>query len=758
MSETKKRQVLASEKKKMKMKTMTTALTLLRALLWLGVAAIAASGAEVRIASVDEFIIFKNNVNKGANYSGTTVFLDSDVDLAGKSFEPIGNYSRYFCGVFDGQGYAISNLAMASSARFVGLFGYSGGLTIRNLVLDSSCTITSSFSNPEYTYIGGVIGHCNAVYGPCDIKNNVNMGNVTFRGTLSDTNYLYLGGIAGHLYASTSNHEISVKNCANYGDITHSGNSEGSRIGGILGEFRGYNSSKRAHIHNCLNLGPISHNTTSNNLRLGGLIGRTYYASIENCVSGGKISFLIVMSKYVGSIVGYASNETSVNYCYFTSDLSDYNKYNGVTSTESNIIDYGSTTFELNGTASVGSYSGNSLIGALNAYADYYSLGDYSHWLLNKNGNAVSFIINRRTSSIGINYQITLLPSLASEGNVSFDGWYEDDELITPFTGYEITSETKLYGRYCGPNFTVTFDANGGDELAMNEMIIDCDRVYGNLPEATRTGYTFLGWFTEEEGGEEVKSEDIVKVTEDQTLHAYWTINQYTITFEVDGGSECENITQNYNTEVVLPEPTKTGYTFDCWFSDPELNNEYTETTIPAENATLYAKWNINQYNLTFVFNNGAENEVRTLDFNEEIVYPENVEKTGYSFSGWDSNITSMPAHNLTITAQWTEIVPMLVEIVFVKKDLKEGEIREIIREYTDSEFAIEKIEDDKTGGTKAIVKFVDSEKAKEFIRTVDAALARGETNLIKRVGAAQEGSGSFSPAYHLMNLLYLLI
>ena len=80
-----------------------------------------------------------------------------------------------------------------------------------------------------------------------------------------------------------------------------------------------------------------------------------------------------------------------------------------------------------------------------------------------------------------------------------------------------------------------------------------------------------------------------MKVTENSILYAHWRINQYTITFEVDGGSECNPITQDYNTEVVLPEPTNTGYTFDCWCSDSELSTKYTETTMPAENGSLHS-------------------------------------------------------------------------------------------------------------------------------------------------------------------------
>ena len=154
---------------------------------------------EVRIRNVDDFIQFKDNVNSGTNYSGTTVFLESDMSLAGESFEPIGNETNHFRGTFDGQGHVISNLAMISSSlRYVGLFGYSEELTIKNVILDSSCFITSSYeSNSSDVYVGGIIGECQ---GACTIENSVNMGSVSFSGNVSGNGYhLYLGGIAGEL-------------------------------------------------------------------------------------------------------------------------------------------------------------------------------------------------------------------------------------------------------------------------------------------------------------------------------------------------------------------------------------------------------------------------------------------------------------------------------------------------------------------------------------------------------------------------------
>ena len=431
----------------------------------LAVSAKGVIGGEFRITSVDKFIEFREDVRNGNYYSGTTVFLDSDLSLAGKTFNPIGNsYSSYFRGTFDGQGHVISNLKMSSSSlQYIGLFGYSGGLTIKNVILDSSCSITSSSYGSDYkAYIGGIIGYCYAGNGLCTIENSVNMGSISFSGTVNELygGDLYLGGIVGHLYGSR-NYETTVKNCANYGVLTHSRESVDSYIGGIVGYSYGYSYSNRVHIYNSLNHGTITHKDTSSSLYLGGIAGRTSYTTIENCVSGRSFSLSTKGSSdnYIGSIVGEVYSDTSISCTYFTSYLSKYNNYGKGTPSESNTLSYDSTSFELSGTVSIGDYTGTSLIGALNVAADYYTLRDYSHWLLNKENNAVSLTINKK-STFTLNAQVILLPSLASEGKLGFDGWYTDDGLTTPLTEFEVTSDTELYGRFEENinNYTISFE------------------------------------------------------------------------------------------------------------------------------------------------------------------------------------------------------------------------------------------------------------------------------------------------------------
>ena len=631
-------------------------------------------GAELRIKNADGFIAFKNDVNNGMSYSGTTVLLDSDIDLSGKTFEPIGYYSssgssKYFNGFFDGQGHAISNLIMASSSsQCVGLFGYSrGGSTIRNVILDSSCSFTSSYS-ADNAFVGGIIADCDTYDGPVTIENSVNMGSATFQGTTSSSYWLIMGGIVAspHFYKN----DITIKNCANYGDLTHSGTVQQSYFGGIAGSFSSSSSSNtRAYIYNCLNYGKITHKGTSSiHLFLGGIAGYTLYSvTIENCVSGGNIISTPIKApsndNHIGSIVGEIRSGASVKYCYFPSGLG-YNKYgSGTPKSESNIFSYDSTTFQLSGTVSIGSYTGNSLISGLNGYAAYKG-SDYSHWLLNKNNKDVSFTINGRTNPIRMSYQIILMPSLAGEGKMNFDGWYMDRGLTSPLTLLEVNESIPLYGALFSSLNVVTFDVNGGNALSDSESKkeVTYNEKYEDLPTAKRIGYTFAGWFTEAEGGEEIKSGDVVKITAAQTLYAHWNPNTYTNTFNTttaDGGVlQYPSQSGAYDSEYgILPEPERTGYTFAGWFTEEdgqgERITEDTNVTIAA-NHTLYGHWAINNYTITFEYGNGADAEERVLDFNEPINYTEDLVREGYTFAGWDMKPDTVPAEDLTIKAQWT--------------------------------------------------------------------------------------------------------
>lgn len=206
---------------------------------------------------------------------------------------------------------------------------------------------------------------------------------------------------------------------------------------------------------------------------------------------------------------------------------------------------------------------------------------------------------------------------------------------FTQSPGAQITGE--VIGAY-----TVTFQSEGGSEVA--------SQIRANTPadqpaDPTKEGYTFIGWYN---GESEWDFE--TPVTENLTLTAKWQINRYTITFDTAGGSEVPSITQDYGTAITPPAaPTRTGYTFAGW--DREI-----PTAMPAENMTITARWQVNQYTITFKPENGGQDIVIKQDYGTAITAPAAPTRTGYTFAGWDKTIPStMPAGDMTITARWTE-------------------------------------------------------------------------------------------------------
>ena len=175
----------------------------------------------------------------------------------------------------------------------------------------------------------------------------------------------------------------------------------------------------------------------------------------------------------------------------------------------------------------------------------------------------------------------------------------------------------------------------------------------------TRAGYTQVGWSTVD-GGEKVYGfEDIYTKNEALTLYPVWNTNKYTIAFDTNGGSEIAPITQDYGTEITAPDnPTRKGYTFKGW--DKEIPE-----TMPAENITVKAQWEINQYTITFDTNGGSEIAPITQDYGTEITAPDNPTRKGYTFKGWDKEIPeTMPAENITITARWKDTEKPTGEII----------------------------------------------------------------------------------------------
>ena len=210
---------------------------------------------------------------------------------------------------------------------------------------------------------------------------------------------------------------------------------------------------------------------------------------------------------------------------------------------------------------------------------------------------------------------------------------------------------TALTVQWTDPTYAVTLHPSGGtiNNGNVTEYIYGVGATLPTADDMTYTGHTFKGWYDNEGltgdpvmaiGGTEMGNKE---------YWAKWTINQYTITFDTDGGSEVAPITQDYGTAITAPaDPTREGYTFTGW--DTAI-----PATMPAHNMTITAQWTVNQYTITFDTDGGSEVAPITQDYGSAITAPAAPTREGYTFTGWDKTIpATMPAGDMTITAQWT--------------------------------------------------------------------------------------------------------
>ena len=231
-------------------------------------------------------------------------------------------------------------------------------------------------------------------------------------------------------------------------------------------------------------------------------------------------------------------------------------------------------------------------------------------------------------------------------------------------TGADINDKTNIPNP-TGTPVTVTYDYGERGGIYAKQIVQAGEKaVKPDDPKVN--GLTFGGWYTDEDCTDGNEYNFTAPVTKGMTLTAKWTANSYTITFDTNGGSAIDPITQGYDTTINAPAaPSKTGYTFMGW--EPEI-----PATMPAEDMTITAKWSINQYTVTFDTDGGSAVAPITQDYGTQITAPADPTREGYTFIGWDKAIpATMPAGDMTITAKWKDSEKPTGEIKISKNSWK---------------------------------------------------------------------------------------
>ena len=247
--------------------------------------------------------------------------------------------------------------------------------------------------------------------------------------------------------------------------------------------------------------------------------------------------------------------------------------------------------------------------------------------------------------------KITLTANTFTKTGYTFSGWatsvdgngskYEDKAQIT------LTENLTLYANWLDRgSHNITYELNGGNHDGKPDVFKETEKV--TLGTAARTGYTFSGWYEAKDfSGNAVTGWNAGEKTEDVMLYAKWKAISYEIKYELGDGENADDNPTNYTIEdnITLKDPTKTGYVFDGWYKEDSFTTKVTNITKGSTgNITLYAKWDLETYTITYELNGDDVNPAQNAKSNpakyniETAVTLADPTRNFYEFAGWFNN------------------------------------------------------------------------------------------------------------------------
>ena len=256
-----------------------------------------------------------------------------------------------------------------------------------------------------------------------------------------------------------------------------------------------------------------------------------------------------------------------------------------------------------------------------------------------------------------------------SKKGYTFKGWYLEKTFENPISAIPKGSvgNVTLYAKWELTDYTITYVlGDGGINADNNPETYTMLSPTITFENPSRNGSIFKGWYSDSQ-----YKKKITQITEGTTgnkkIYAKWSNIKYNITYLLDGGKNNSKNPKSYDvttSTIKLKNPTKKGYTFLGWYLDNTFETSISE--IPKgsyENLTLYAKWELAEYTITYV---GVENEglnPECYSINTPTIYFKNPEKEGYTFKGWYSDskyknkiskISKGSTGNKKIYAKWS--------------------------------------------------------------------------------------------------------
>ena len=296
----------------------------------------------------------------------------------------------------------------------------------------------------------------------------------------------------------------------------------------------------------------------------------------------------------------------------------------------------------------------------------------YAKWVPTK--YTITYKLNGGTNnkSNPANYTITaakITLQKPTRKGYTFEGWFSDSgyKNKSAVINKGSTGNKTFYAKWKINKYTISYVLNGGKAPTGNPTSYYVTTATTKLKNPTRTGYTFAGWYKESTFKNKVTS--ILKGSAGNLkLYAKWTATKYKITYNLNGGTNNKSNPATYTiatASIKLQKPTRKGCVFEGWYSDSKFKNKVTAISKGSTgNKTLYARWKIYEYTITYVLNGGKFPIGNPASYNVDTstIILKEATKKGYIFDGWykestfETKVTSIPkgtTGNLILYAKW---------------------------------------------------------------------------------------------------------
>lgn len=622
----------------------------------------------------------KSYLNAARNVGNIPVKIDATVtaeylDMGGYPFIPIaaGSGPARFTGVFEGNGVTIKNLKVDSKefpmqfydviqgyptyAQNVGLFGTiaTGGI-VRNVILDNVSILASGKDNVNILTTGSVTWESG--------KNQVSVGSIVgwMEGGLIDTCFasgtilsngkdVGAGGIVGAIKGGI------IKNALSTASINASG--KDVYVGGVVGVIRG-SSTVISSVYDGDTL--IAHPDVKG--AQGALLGRVVEgqtATLTNCfyetgLHEDRVGLVGEGASVVGDNNGVLDNNTERNACILNGFV-----WTGETCTDPSGIWSKDEHITLNG----------------------ISKGGVALYLINFDPNGGSFASGAKTTKVLPFGETLTADEIAkpTKDGFSFGGWAFSADAESPATNLGNVYKPHTVYAYWKNTYVITFNANGGkfaDKSSVKTKILaDGDTItaagiddpgdYSTGVGENRRDYKFVGWALTKNASE--KANDFGFATKAKTIYAVWAETQavfYTVAFDAQGhGDEPSPERVEHGKTVAEPSSmTADGYNFGGWYKEPAGENAFEFSSAIISDMTLYAKWTLTTYQLTYNLDGGTNDgdNPDTYSVESPDILLKDPTKEGFDFLGWyydddyknrATQITHGTTGNKTLFAKW---------------------------------------------------------------------------------------------------------